>query len=562
MSKATRAQKEEGEAGRVLFISYFFPPTAGGGVFRPLATVKYLSRLGWDITVITSTTPKHYPVDPELARQIPADVAVIRIPVVWEGSTVRRALGRLNLDWIPKSLITPDERIFWAEKAERKSLKLLKQGGFDCLYTTGPPFSVLLAGLWLKRETGAKWLAEFRDPWTLAPYLSTQNALHRRFARDVESELMEKADATIMVTQSFAEMMRKKYPESKARVHCVENGFDPEDFAGLPKEKARNEEFTIVASGTIFGRYNMNDFLDGLMELKKSDPAIYGKIKVSLQGLPDPTTNRRLLDSGLFERVKSRGFVPHREDIRDMCSADLLILPLSKVPNGEGHVPSRAYEFLATGSPILAICPDGDLANIISGFSHIKRVYPGDKNGIVEALRDFVSKWESGAEVRGPEILALSAFSRIVRAKEIDSIISNLRAKRGSVMRILYIAPGNNPHTWKWVGWFGKKYPGEIGLIPYEAPVPDGKLPGVEIFKPHLSIFEIRSIKSWMEVGRVRSIVLRFKPDLLHVLWAYGSGTYGAKEPDFIHFCWSPWGQISRFIRCDAGSRGLSRECL
>ena len=50
--------------------------------------------------------------------------------------------------------------------------------------------------------------------------------------------------------------------------------------------------------------------------------------------------------------------------------------------------------------------------------------------------------------------------------------------------KILSIAPGNNPHTWKWVGWFGKRYPGEIRLIPYQRPVPTGKLEGVEIIEP------------------------------------------------------------------------------
>jgi L-malate glycosyltransferase len=109
------------------------------------------------------------------------------------------------------------------------------------------------------------------------------------------------------------------------------------------------------------------------------------------------------------------------------------------------------------------------------------------------------------------------------------------------MMRILFIAPGDNPHTWKWVGWFGQHYPGEIGLIPYQAPVPDGKLPGVEIFKPHIPIFEIKSPRSWFEIKRVYSIVNSIKPKILHVLWAYGAGMYGAKC-EYHPFILSPWG--------------------
>ena len=427
-SKPTAAGAGAGR-GKLLFISYFFPPTAGGGVFRPLAMVKYLSRLGWNVTVITSTTPRHYPTDPDLEKQIPSTVEIIRIPVVWEGSMLRRGLGRLELGWIPKALITPDERVFWAERAATHARKLINQSSFDCLYTTGPPHSILLSGLWLKREfKTVPWVAEFRDPWTLAPYLTQANAHHRRFARDVEADLMEKADAVVMVTPSFARMMKEKYPDFAGKVNCVENGFDTEDFAQLPREKPRNSEFTIVAAGTVFGRYNMNDFLDGVEELRKTSSLIYERISVNFQGLPDSDLERRLLESGLKDRCRSRGFVAHRENIRDLASADLLILPLSKVPNGEGHIPSRAYEFVASGAPILAICPDGDLADLVSRFPNARRLTPGDHKAVAKAIEESVLKWESGDSSK-TNIPLPAQYSREARAKEMDRIMVGLLCK-------------------------------------------------------------------------------------------------------------------------------------
>ena len=128
-------------------------------------------------------------------------------------------------------------------------------------------------------------------------------------------------------------------------------------------------------------------------------------------------------------------------------------------------------------------------------------------------------------------------------------------------MRILYIAPGDNPHTWKWVGWFGRKYPGEIGLIPYEAPVPEGKLPGVEIIGKVIPIFRIGSLDSWMKVGAVKSIVRKFKPSLLHALWAYGSGTYGARSGHHP-FLLSPWGTDITVYPSRSGFKGSIQRRL
>jgi len=394
--------------------------------------VKYLSRLGWKITVITATTPKHYPEDPELVEQIPGNAEVIRIPVVWEGSPTRRILGRLGLEWIPKNFITPDERIFWVDRAANRAKSMLIKSDFDCLYTTGPPFSVLLGGLWLMRDKkiDIPWLAEFRDPWTLAPYLSIPNAHHRRVANETENEIMELADAVVMVTPTFTWMMGEKYPDSYEKIHCVPNGFDSDDFKNLP-EKSKNDDFTIVASGTVFGRYNMDDFLKAIERIREADKSLYSEMVVYFQGLPDVRLNRRLLEHDMIDRCRSRGFVRHSENIRDLRNADLLVLPLANVSNSEGHIPSRAYEYLASGTPILSICPDGDLAGLLSEFPQVTRVMPGDTEGVIDAIRDAVDKWKSGVGPPEPPSDKLSALTRKARAKEMDSILMDISGGDG-----------------------------------------------------------------------------------------------------------------------------------
>jgi glycosyltransferase involved in cell wall biosynthesis len=126
-------------------------------------------------------------------------------------------------------------------------------------------------------------------------------------------------------------------------------------------------------------------------------------------------------------------------------------------------------------------------------------------------------------------------------------------------MRILFIAPGNNVHTWKWVGWFGRKYPGEIGLIPYQAPPPENMLDGVTVFKPYIPLFRIMSIDSWMQFGRVRKIVHETKPALLHAMWAYGSGLYAARC-DYHPFVLSPWGSDVTIYPNRAGLKGRTQR--
>lgn len=127
--------------------------------------------------------------------------------------------------------------------------------------------------------------------------------------------------------------------------------------------------------------------------------------------------------------------------------------------------------------------------------------------------------------------------------------------------RILFIAPGDNSHTWKWVGWYGRKYPGEISLLPYQAPAPQEMLPGVEILDPYIPQFKIASISSWTEIGRVKKLVNEIKPKLLHVLWAYGSGTYGARS-NYKPTILSPWGSEITIFPKSGGLKGLIQKYL
>ena len=107
-------------------------------------------------------------------------------------------------------------------------------------------------------------------------------------------------------------------------------------------------------------------------------------------------------------------------------------------------------------------------------------------------------------------------------------------------MRIFFIAPGNNPHTWKCVGWLGTRYPNEVALFPYEEP-PSINLEGVKIIEPHIPTFKILSPKSWLAANQIRKEIEAFKPQILHVLWAYGTAWY-AEASGFHPWILSPWG--------------------
>ena len=48
--------------------------------------------------------------------------------------------------------------------------KYIQENNIETVITTGPPHSLHLIGLHLKRQLGINWIADFRDPWTTIGY--------------------------------------------------------------------------------------------------------------------------------------------------------------------------------------------------------------------------------------------------------------------------------------------------------------------------------------------------------------------------------------------------------
>jgi glycosyltransferase involved in cell wall biosynthesis len=94
--------------------------------------------------------------------------------------------------------------------------------------------------------------------------------------------------------------------------------------------------------------------------------------------------------------VKMLGYRSHAESVSWLESADLLFLPLHTPLDGGPAlvVPGKAYEYLGSGRPVLAMCPPGD-------------------------MRDFVQQCRSGVVTSGTDVqAAASALSAFYRSKQ------------------------------------------------------------------------------------------------------------------------------------------------
>ena len=146
------------------------------------------------------------------------------------------------------NLLLPDPRVLWRRKATKAAAHILRSAleegrPFDAIATTGPPHSVHLIGLALKKKWDIPWLADFRDLWREMDYLEDFHPTPRTRRRHLEMEraVVNTADfKTYSSPSTLFSLAPDKRPETLSKFELIYNGWDQDDLEDpAPSHRAR-----------------------------------------------------------------------------------------------------------------------------------------------------------------------------------------------------------------------------------------------------------------------------------------------------------------------------------
>ncbi len=273
----------------------------------------------------------------------------------WKGpehvSRIRRWLGALT--WFP------DDRQGFIGPATRAVATLMRGNGSDVLYTTAPPFSDHVVGLLARRTRRFRWVVEFRDPWTGSQYKPwfVRSRLTDAAEAWVEKRCLSLSDGIVTVTGVYADILGARYGERvKEKLLVVLNGIprSAAQFAEpVPTDASR---FRIVYAGSFYLGRDPKPFLTALAAFHKRNGASPRRLDVQLVGdcrYFDGAPLAPLIEAlGLSDVVTFVDWMPHKESVQLMRSADLLLLLAQRQPLS---VPNKVYEYFGMQKPILAV---------------------------------------------------------------------------------------------------------------------------------------------------------------------------------------------------------------
>ncbi len=395
-----------------LICSYYFPPIGGAGTQRPAHFARRFRDLGHECTVLTGTgvpRARWAPGDPSLLETIPESVRVLRVPgpEPEQAQSMRARAER----WLP---VRSDWSRWWTAGAVEEGSRAR---GIDVIYTIMSPFESAEVSLALSKRLGVPWIADLGDPWALDEMAVFATGFHRRAELARMKRLLRSAAGIVMSTPDAAAELVRVFPDlAQKPVVAIPNGYDAHDFEAPAPERAP-DRFRIVHTGYLHTELGLRQqrtrrlrslvggqiknveiltrshihLLRALEQLIERRPELASKIELTLAGVLSGTDKNAAAG---FPFVRMPGYLSHAESVSLMRSADLLFLPMQKLPPGRRSttVPGKTYEYIASRRPILAAVPSGDARDILAAAGTARLCPPGDVESMERLIEEELER--------------------------------------------------------------------------------------------------------------------------------------------------------------------------
>ncbi len=367
---------------KILIVTQYFPPERGA-VRRLFEFARFFARQGHEVSVLTAVP--NYPdgvVPPEYRGRffVRETIDGIKVYRSWVLAASNQFPGRRMVGFVT-FLVT----------ALINSFRIRED--FDIILASTPPVTSPLIGWLLSKWRRGKFLIEVRDlqPESSEQFGNLNPSWFTRFVKRIIHGLYRRAEHLVAVTDGIADYLRSLGipPERVSTVKSgVSNEFLDAHVNGVRTTYGWEDKFLVVYSGTLGWVRPLETVIEAARKLA-DHPDIHfvfigdGQKRVSLQNM--------VRDYGL-KNVSFVGLQPLEAIPYFLKASDVLVETLKEVAVSRMAFPSKVYEYMASGRPVLFGARQGE------AITELKQAggaltYPSDDP---EQLAELVLKLQSG----------------------------------------------------------------------------------------------------------------------------------------------------------------------
>ena len=305
----------------------------------------------------------------------------------------------------------------------------------DVVAATSPQFFAAVAGAMVGAVRRVPFVFELGDLWpaSIAAVGAVRSNLALRLIEKLELRLYRRSEAVVALTGAFKENLvgRGIAPE---KIAVVINGVDTwrygpaEKDQGLAREWGLEECFVAGYVGTHGMAHALGNVLDAAERLKDKDAIRFLLVGAGAERdrlIAD--AERRGLKNVIFMPMQPKEMMPK---IWGLC--DVALVHLKNDPVFAGVIPSKIFEAMASGVPVLLAAPEGEASRIIAEDGAGLHVAPEDPGALADAVVAFEGDPARLRALGEKGLLAAPNHSRETQARQMAAVLELAAAGRGS----------------------------------------------------------------------------------------------------------------------------------
>ena len=366
---------------KILFFCHYFPPEVNAPASRTYEHAVRWVQAGHAVTVVTCAPNcpdgvvfEGYRNRVRSQSEIVDGIRVVRVGtwIAPNKGTVGRILNYLSY------MVSAVWSALWLPRP-------------DVVVSTSPQFFCGWAGVWYHWLKRVPFVLEIRDIWpeSIAAVGAMQKGVATRFLEWLERRMYLAADQIVTVGHGYREQIAAKVPVGD-RISVVMNGVDADLFSPRPKDEAFLTKWSLeglfVCSyvGTIGMAHGLEVVIRAARILENR-----GRLDIAFLIVGDGARRADLERHAAEECVEQRVIFTGRMS-RDLmptvlASSDACLVHLRKTELFETVVPSKIFETMAMGRPII-MGVRGESRAIVQAAGAAIEMEPESETDLVAAL--------------------------------------------------------------------------------------------------------------------------------------------------------------------------------
>lgn len=424
---------------RILFLSENFPPETNAAATRVFERACYWVDGGHAVTVMTCAPNfpqgRLYPGYRNRWHQV-EDVSGIRVVRVKSFITANEGVVRRTLDFL-SFMVTG----FVAGLFEKRP---------DVIVATSPQFLTAVAGWALSECRRRPFVFELGDLWpaSIVAVGALKDGALLRMIEALELFLYRRAAAIVALTGAFKSNLVER-GIAPGKIVPVRNGVDLRRYEPMPRDAELAAELGLLGGRFTVGYVGTHGLAHGLRNVLAAADILKGDaIRFLLVG---PGAERR----ALIDEAKRRGlenvvFAPPqpKERMRAVWSlCDVALIHLRDDPVFAGVIPSKIFEAMAMGLPLVLALPVGEATDLVEAEGAGIVVPPEDPAALASAVRRLLRDASLRASIGRAALTAAPRHSRSFQAAATMAVLEAAVAGDGA-RAARYVASVSAP----WVG--------------------------------------------------------------------------------------------------------------